>query len=218
MRMRNINRDQRDARSRDLVPDHRRNLLLHLKLDHQVHLVPDKLLCILQRRRRVIAVVQNQQIHPHRSRRILQTLRHLDRERHIRALPTKPKPQLLRPRHLPIQPIRRLRKIPPMHKRLQHPVHRRLRDPRLPVNRLQRQRLVLRLQQLKNIQRLRQHRNQIKSLRRLPNRHSLLSRNPIQEHSLNRSIMRQSARVSLMKLGFKKNPQEQFTIIALRYE
>ncbi len=51
MRMRNVDRNQRNLRRRNLVPDHRRNLLLHLELNHQVHLLADELLRIPQRGR-----------------------------------------------------------------------------------------------------------------------------------------------------------------------
>jgi len=60
--MRNIDRNQRNLRPSDLIPNHRRDLLLYLELNVQVDLAANELLGILNRSGGVVAVVENEQI------------------------------------------------------------------------------------------------------------------------------------------------------------
>jgi hypothetical protein len=49
-----------------------RNLLIDLELDYQVHPIPDEFLRHLHSRRRIVAVIQHQQVHSRLCRCILQ--------------------------------------------------------------------------------------------------------------------------------------------------
>src|ERR1700723_4362993 len=92
VRVRDVDCNEWDLCSCDLVSDHGRDLVLYLKLDDEIHLTADELLGVPYRGRSVIAIVQNQQIYSHHGGRVLKALRHLDRERHVGALRWETKP------------------------------------------------------------------------------------------------------------------------------
>ena len=95
--MRNVNCDQRNARSRDDVGDRRRHLFLDLKLDDEVYAFGDKFVCILDRGVRVVTIVSYDEFNAGGRSCLLKAARHRLREWHFRALSGEPESHLLRP-------------------------------------------------------------------------------------------------------------------------
>ena len=162
--MRDLDRDQGNARVRNLVRNDGRDLLLNLKFDDQVDPVGDKLLRIADRRGGVVVVVEDHQIHAGRGRGRPEALGNCLREGQVFRLASKAEPYFSRTGGQPVQAILRLRDIAAMDKGLQDSIDGRFGDPSSLVKSLQRKRLILGLQQFQDVQRLRQDRNVVQPL------------------------------------------------------
>src|ERR1700761_6048272 len=153
VRMRDLDRDQRDACVRNLVRNDRRYLLLNLKFNDQVDPVGDKLLRIADRNGSVIVVVEDHQVNAGGCSRRPQAFGDRLREGQVFGLPPEAKANFSGTRGQPVKPILGLRDIAAMNEGLQDSIDRRLGNASSLVKGLQRQWLILRLQQFQDVQR-----------------------------------------------------------------
>ena len=126
--MRDIDGDERDAGFGDLIGDDRRDVLVDLELDDDVHALADEGLSVLDGDLRVVVVVEHHEVDPDGRRRAAQTGGHGLRERHLRRLPAEAEAQLARPRDVAVLAVGALADIAAMHERLEDAVHRGLGD------------------------------------------------------------------------------------------
>ena len=90
MRVRYVDRYQRNLRRGDLICNHGRRFLLDLELNYEVHTILDEFFRVPHGGGGVVAIVEDQQVHADRGGCGRQALCHLDREGHVNALPAKP--------------------------------------------------------------------------------------------------------------------------------
>jgi len=137
-----VDGDERDVGSCDLVRDHRSYVLVHLKFDDDVYLAADELFSILESCRCIVFIVEDEEVDTDGDGRILETLGDLVGEGHIRTLASKAEAHLFGAGYLAIGSIRGLREIASMHKGLEHSIDRCLGDACLPMDRFERHRLA----------------------------------------------------------------------------
>ena len=164
VRVRDIDGDERNAGAGDLVSDDGRDLVLDLELDDQIDLVLDELFGVRTAVAAVVAVVEDQQVDADSVAAALQALGDLDGERHLGALAAEAEAQLLGAGDVAVGAVRGLREIAAMHEGLEHAIDGGLRDAGLAMNGLERHRLIFALQQLEDVERLGQDRDQIEPL------------------------------------------------------
>src|SRR6185312_5260770 len=157
MRMRDIDGDEGDSVGGDLICDDRGCVLIDLELDDEIDLSSHEFFGNMDRGRRVVTVVEDDEFDASADGRLAQARSDSFGEGHLTALFAKSEAGLLWSAHHAIKAVRRVGEIATVHKSLEDPVHRGFGNIRLLVNRFQRQRLTVSMQDLKDIQRFGQH-------------------------------------------------------------
>ena len=139
-------------------------MLIDLKFDDQVHPVAHEFIRVVQRRGAVVTIVEHDQVNPGGRGGGLQAVGHGFRKRHFRGFTAKTEARLLGVRHQSIQSVLRLGHITAMHERFENAIDRGLRNIRPLVDGLERERALLVLQEFENVERLREHGNQVEPL------------------------------------------------------
>jgi hypothetical protein len=170
--VRDIDGDQGNAGSGYLVGDDGRGVLIDLKLDNKVHSPSNEFFRHLDRGCRVVAIIKDNQFNSGAHRGIAETGRDCFGKGHFTALLAKAKTGFARARNHAIQTVLRIGKVPSVDERFENSVGGRFRNLRLAVNGFQRQRLIVAMQHLENVQRLGQHRNEVRGIESTP-RHGI---------------------------------------------